>query len=70
MPLVRGAFKHHCKEEEITYKKTVPDSPSQNGIAKCCNLMLASMACTMLINVNLSDWFWPFTIQAAFYIKN
>ena len=68
--LIRGTFEHHCKSEGITYEKTVPNSPSQNGIAKRCNLMLASMARAMLINANLSDWFWPFAIQTTTHIKN
>lgn len=68
--LVRGNFERHCKSDGITYEKTVPDSPSQNGVAERCNLMLASMACAMLIDADLSNWFWPFAIQAAVHIKN
>jgi hypothetical protein len=68
--LIKGTFERHCKSEGITYEKTVPDSPSQNGVAERCNLTLASMARAMLINANLSDWFWPFAIQTAVHIKN
>lgn len=68
--LICRNFEWHCKSEGITYEKTVPDSPSQNGIAERCNLTLASMARAMLFDANLSDWFWPFTIQTAVHIKN
>jgi hypothetical protein len=68
--LIKGKFKHHCRLEGISYEKTVPDSPSQNGVAECCNLTLASMTRAMLIDTNLSDWFWPFAIQATVHIKN
>jgi hypothetical protein len=68
--LVKGKFKLFCKTTGITYEKTVPDSPNQNGVAECCNLTLASMVCALLINTDLSDWFWPFAIQTVVHIKN
>jgi hypothetical protein len=68
--LVKGKFASYCKTEGITYKKTVPDAPSQNGVAEHCNLTLASMVHTLLIDADLSDWFWPFAIQVAVHIKN
>ena len=68
--LIKGKFASHCKTAGIVYEKTVPDSPPQNGVAKRCNLILASMARAMLINANLSSWFWPFAIQTAVHIKN
>jgi transposase InsO family protein len=68
--LTKGQFAAHCESEGITYEKTVPEAPSQNGVAERCNLTLASMARAMLIDSDLSDWFWPFAIQAAVHIKN
>ena len=68
--LTKGKFEFFCKTEGITYEKTIPDSPNQNGIAERCNQMLASMARALLIDANLSDWFWPFAIQTAVHIKN
>jgi hypothetical protein len=68
--LIHGKFKHLCKAAGITYEKTVPDSPNQNGVAERCNLTLASMARALLIDADLSDWFWPFAIQTAVHIKN
>ena len=32
--------------------------------------MLASMAKAMLLDANLSTWYWPFAVQAAVHIKN
>jgi hypothetical protein len=68
--LIRGRMEVYCKSEGIIFEKTVPDSPSQNGVAERCNLTIASMARAMLIDADLSDWFSPFAIQAAVHIKN
>jgi hypothetical protein len=68
--LIRGKFQNYCKTTGITYEKTVPDSPNQNGVAERTNLTLASMARALLIDADLSDWFWPFAIQTAVHIKN
>ena len=48
----------------------ITHSPSQNGVAEHCNQTLASMACGMLIDADLPNWFWPFAIQTAVHIKN
>lgn len=68
--LTKGALEAQCKHAGITYEKTVPDSPSQNGVAERCNRTLVSMARALLIDAALSEWFWPFAIQAATHIKN
>ena len=68
--LTKGKFELFCKTEGITYEKTIPDSPNQNGVAEHCNRTLASMARALLIDTDLSDWFWPFAIQTAVHIKN
>ena len=68
--LVRGKLQHYCLSHGITYEKTVPDSPSQNGVAERCNLTLASMARAMLLDAQLSPWFWPFAIETAVHLKN
>ena len=60
----------YCKTEGITYEKTIPDSPPQNGVAERTNLTIASMARAMLIDGDMSDFFWPFATQAAVHIKN
>lgn len=53
----------------ITMEKIVPDASPQNGVAERMNLTATSMARAMLLEANLSDFFWPFAIQAAFHIK-
>lgn len=68
--LIRGKMESYCKAEGVTYEKMIPDSPSQNGMAKRTNLTIGSMARAMLIDTDLKDYFWPFTTQAAVHIKN
>ena len=68
--LTKGKLQSYCKNAGIMYEKTVPDSPSQNGVAERCNLTLASITRALLIDANLSDWYWPFAIQTAVHIKN
>ena len=67
--LTRGKMEEYCKAHGITYEKTIPDSPPQNGVAERTNLTVATMARAMLIDANLSDYFWPFATQAAVHIK-
>jgi len=62
-------MKAHCKAHSIMYEKTMPDSPSQNGVAECANHTICSMACAMLIDTNLCDFFWLFAVLAATHIK-
>jgi hypothetical protein len=68
--LTHGKMESYCKQEGITYEKTIPDSPPQNGVAERTNLTIGSMARAMLIDADLSDYFWPFATQAAVHIKN
>ena len=68
--LTKGKFSSYCQNLGIAYEKTIPDTPNQNGVAERCNLTLASMARALLIDADLSDWFWPFAIQTAVHIKN
>ena len=68
--LMHGKMESYCKTVGITYEKTIPDSPSQNGVAERTNLTIASMARAMLIDADLKDFFWPFATQAAVHIKN
>ena len=68
--LTKGKFASYCQNAGIAYEKTVPDTPNQNGITERCNLTLASMTRALLIDADLSDWFWPFAIQTAVHIKN
>ena len=47
-------MEEYCKAHGITYEKTIPDSPPQNGVAERTNLTVATMARAMLIDANLS----------------
>ena len=67
--LIHGQMDGYCKTHGIAYEKTVPDSPSQNGVAERTNLTVCSMARAMLLDANLCDFFWPFAILAAVHIK-
>jgi hypothetical protein len=42
--LILGPMESHCKAHSISYEKTVPDSPPQNGVVECSNLTICSMA--------------------------
>ena len=68
--LIRGRLQEHCISNGIVYEKTVPDSLNQNGVAERSNKTLACMARAMLLDADLSSWFWPFAIQTAVHIKN
>jgi hypothetical protein len=67
--LILGQMETFCKSNGISYEKTVPDSPPQNGVAEHSNLMICSMARAMLLDANLCDYFWPFAVLAATHIK-
>ena len=68
--LTRGKMEEHCKTHGISFEKTIPGSPPQNGVAERTNLTITSMVRAMLIDGDLSDFFWPFATQAAVHIKN
>jgi hypothetical protein len=67
--LIHGQMEKFCKSNGVTYEKTVPDPPPQNGVAERTNLTICSMARAMLLNANLRDFFWPFAVLAATHIK-
>jgi hypothetical protein len=67
--LVQGQMKTYCKTQGITYEKTVPDSPPQNGVTEHANLTICSMARAMLLDADLRDFFWPFAVLSAVHIK-
>jgi hypothetical protein len=67
--LIQGQMQTYCKTQGITYEKTVPDAPPQNGVAERTNLTICSMARAMLIDANLRDYFWPFAVLTAAHIK-
>lgn len=67
---VEGRLRDWCKENGVTFEKTVPDASPQNGVAERANRTIAAMTRAMLIGANLPDWFWPLAAQASVHIKN
>jgi hypothetical protein len=67
--LIHGQMRSYCQSQGITYEKTVPDSPPQNGVAERTNLTICNMARAMLVDSNLRDYFWPFAVLTATHIK-
>lgn len=67
---VKGAFQDHAKACGIEYETTVPHTPEQNGVAERHNLTFGNMLRAMLLDADMSDWFWPLAIQMAVHIKN
>lgn len=68
--LIRGPFEAFTKANGITYEKITPEASPQNGVAERANLTVASMTRCMLIDGDMSDFFWPLAAQAAIHIKN
>lgn len=68
--LISGEMKTHLKKKGVTYERTVPNSSAQNGVAERANWTVCAMARAMLIDSDMSDYFWPFAVQAAVHIKN
>jgi hypothetical protein len=67
---VKGQFAEHAKQHGITLETTVPDSPQQNGVAERHNYTFGNMSRAMLLDADLSEWFWPLAVQSAVFIKN
>jgi hypothetical protein len=67
---IEGELRKFCDNEGIRYERTVPEAPQQNGKAERHNYTYERMARAMLLDADLHDYFWPFAIMAAVYIKN
>jgi transposase InsO family protein len=70
LELVEGEFRQFCEENGISYEKTVPDAPQQNGKSERTNQTLERMTRAMLLDADLHDFFWPFATQTGVYSKN
>jgi hypothetical protein len=68
--LTKGPMRQFLESSGILIGSTNPDAPQQNGVAERTNYTIASMVCTMLLNADMCDWFWPLAAQTAVYIKN
>lgn len=67
---VKGAFAEHAKSNGITFETTVPHTPQQNGVAERHNYTFGNMTRVMLLDADLSEWFWPLATHTASYLKN
>jgi hypothetical protein len=67
---VDGELRKFCDDEGILYERTVPEAPQQNGKSECHNYTYERMARAMLLDADLHDYFWPFAVSAAVYLKN
>lgn len=68
--LVSGAFELYCKQHGISYERPAPNAHQQNGVAERTIQSIEFMMRAMLVDGNLSHWFWPLSAQAGVHIKN
>ena len=66
---IRGMFENYCKTNGISYEKIVPDASPQNGVSEHANWTVGSMSRAMLLDGDMSDFFWPFAALTAVHIK-
>jgi hypothetical protein len=65
-----GPLRSFLAENGIEYEKTVPDASQQNGVAERHNGIVEAISRALLVDANLSDWFWPLAAQTAVHIVN
>jgi len=62
-------FQNWMREEGITHRPTVRDTPQENGLAEVTQFHLHQKATAMLADQNLPKFLWPLAIQYAAYLK-
>jgi hypothetical protein len=63
-------FNEYLKEHGIQKKYSCSYSPQQNGVAKRKNRHIVEIACAMLNEKNLPNYFWAEVVTTAVYIMN
>ena len=63
-------FEEFCKKCGITWKKTTPYTPQQNGVAKIMNKTLMERARSMLNGARLGHEFLAKVVETACYLVN
>lgn len=67
---IAGPFRTYADEIGLQYEQTIPESPQQNGVSERHNLTIMAMARAMLLDADLSNFFWPLAVSASVHIKN
>ncbi len=63
-------FSEYLKEHGIQRKYSCSYSPQQNGVAERKNTHIAEVACAMLNEKNLPNYFWAKVVATTVYIMN
>jgi transposase InsO family protein len=63
-------FSEYLKEHGIQRKYSCSYSPQQNEVAERKNRHIAEIACAMLNEKNLPNYFWAEAVATAIYIMN
>ncbi|CAI7730867.1 unnamed protein product [Closterium sp. NIES-53] len=63
-------FSLWLKKNGIRHSLTMPYSPAMNSIAERANRTITEMACGLLIEAGLPDYFWPDAVRSACVAKN
>lgn len=66
----RGQFEERTLKVGLKYEPSAPYSPSQNGVAERANYTVERMMRAMLMDGNMSDFFWTFAARNAIHLKN
>ncbi len=67
---VSKKFDAFLAECGIQRQTSAPDSPQQNGVAKCANRTIMECARSMILAQGLELEFWGEAVNTAVYIKN
>ena len=65
-----GWFAKYLKSKEIHHEFTNPNTPQENGVAKCANCTLVHTAQMMLFESSLPRSFWGYAILYTAHILN
>jgi len=63
-------FSEYLKEHGIQRKYSCNYSPQQNGVVERKNMHIVEIACAMLNEKNLPNYFWAETVATVVYIMN
>ena len=63
-------FISYLKSKDTEQKLTVHDTPSQNGVAKCCNCTIVEWICALLHASGLRQFLWGEAAQHVVWLMN